>query len=224
MECHGAGLPASPVLASKPLVEAPPAVTLKLDLGCGNTPRDGFEGVDVAGDKAKHRVDLFKFPWPWADNSVAEIHCSHFAEHIPAREVELRDIRPAKSETYPCASDDHAQRFIGRDFFFAFFDEAHRVLVPGGWMTVIVPHLRSDRAFQDPTHRRFICEETFAYLFADWRKINVPQYDVRCNFETQVNSTIPNEVGLRSPEVQGELIRTRWNVAIDLVAKLKALK
>lgn len=206
------------------LTEAPPAVGLKLDLGCGNTPKEGFEGVDIAGDKALHHVDLFKFPWPWADNSVDEINCSHFAEHIPARTVEEADLFFPISGAVAEAISTHPRDYRGRDMFFAFFDEAWRVLKPNGFMHVIVPHLRSDRAFQDPTHRRFICEATFCYLWKDWRDVNVPQYDVRCNFEAQVNSTIPNEIGLRTPEVQGEMIRTRWNVAFDLVADLKAIK
>lgn len=208
-------------LPSAPLVEAPPSAGLRLDLGCGNTPRDGFEGVDIAGDKALHKVDLFKFPWPWADNSVDEIYCSHFAEHIPARTIERSDLATQPGIGAPSPIDTS---FLDRDMFFAFFDECWRILKPNCFMHVTVPHLRNDRAFQDPTHRRFICEATFAYLWAEWRKLNVPQYDVRCNFEAEVNSTIPNEVGLRSPEVQADLIKTRWNVAIDLVAKLKAIK
>lgn len=215
--CHGVGLGSAvpaPALA-------PPSTGLRLDLGCGNTPRDGFEGVDIAGDKAKHKVDLFRFPWPWEDNSVEEIHASHFLEHIPAREVEDRDYNGCG---VAFAGKEH-NRFLGQDMLFAFMDEAWRVLKPGGFMHVIVPHLRSDRAFQDPTHRRFFCEATFFYFWAEWRKLNVPQYPVRCNFEALgINSTIPHEIGLRTPEVQGELIRTRWNVAIDLVAKLKAIK
>ena len=39
-----------------------------------------------------------------------------------------------------------------------------------------------------------------------------------------MTQTIPGEVGARAVEVQGEMIRTRWNVAIDLVAKMKAIK
>ena len=74
------------------LVEAASPSLIKLDLGCGLNPREGFEGVDLYGDKAKHKVDLFKFPWPFVDNSVDEIACSHLLEHIPAREVEERDL------------------------------------------------------------------------------------------------------------------------------------
>jgi hypothetical protein len=207
----------SPV-ENKPKITMAAPRGLCLDLGCGATPRDGFEGVDINGDKATHRVDLFKFPWPWADDSVDEINCSHFAEHIPAREVEERDIVPGEN------ARKSAQRFVGVDMFFAFFDECWRIMKKDAWMTVIVPALRNNRAFQDPTHRRFICEETFIYFLAEWRKVNIPQYRVRCNFETQVNSTISGEVALKAAEVQGQMIRHQWNVAQDIVAKMKAVK
>ena len=78
--------------AAPKLVEAASPSLIKLDLGCGLNPREGFEGVDLYGEKAKHKVDLFKFPWPFKDASVDEIHASHFLEPIPAREVEERDL------------------------------------------------------------------------------------------------------------------------------------
>lgn len=205
--CHGVPAPTPPKLEL-----AAPTTLLKLDLGCGNTPRDGFEGVDIAGDKAKHKVDLFKFPWPFEDNSVEEINLSHFMEHIPAREVEPRDVTARQAD------------FVGQDMLFAFFDEMWRILKHEGWVFVTVPCARNNRAFQDPTHRRFIVEDTFAYFWKDWRAANIPQYKVRCNFVSDVTQTIPGEVGARAVEVQGEMIRTRWNVAIDLVAKMKAIK
>lgn len=223
--CHGAPQPVLTAPA-KPLELVRSSSLLRLDLGCGNTPREGFEGVDVAGDKAMHKVDLFKFPWPWADNSVEELHCSHFAEHIPARWVEEGDLSRTKVADDPDEDERRArvERFVGQDFFFAFFDECWRILKPDAWLTVIVPCLRSNRAFQDPTHRRFICEDTFAYLWNEWRKVNVPQYKVRCNFESNIQTTIPNEIGLKSPEVQAELIRFKWNVGQDFVVKMKAVK
>ena len=202
---------------STPMLQlAAPPVTLKLDLGAGQSPRDGFEGVDL-WPKAQHVVDLLKFPWPWADNSVEELHCSHFIEHIPAREVSYGDMHhivPADG-----------QEFIGQDMLFAFFDEAWRILKPDGWLTVIAPALQSVRAFQDPTHRRFIPAETYFYLADEWRKLNkLDHYRVRCNFVCDVNPTIPQELSLLHPEAQARRVRESWNCTWDFVAKLKALK
>jgi predicted SAM-dependent methyltransferase len=58
---------------------------VKYDLGCGNNKREGFTGIDIVSTDAADIVfDLFKSKWTFAkDNSVDEIHCSHFIEHVP---------------------------------------------------------------------------------------------------------------------------------------------
>ena len=199
------------------LVEAASREGRKLDLGCGLAPIDGHEGVDLFGDKAKHRVDLFKFPWPFEDNSVEAINASHLLEHVPAREIEARDIVEG-------TSPEVAARFVGVDMLFAFMDECYRILKTDCWMQAIVPSGRSNRAFWDPTHRRFFMQETFLYFSADWRKVNnLQHYNVRCNFGVEVIHSMPNEEGLRSAEVQAERFRTLWNVTVDWLAKLKKL-
>lgn len=56
--------------------------TIKLNLACGQTKIEGFLGVDIKKtDTVDLVVDLEKFPWPWEDNSVDEIFCSHYVEH-----------------------------------------------------------------------------------------------------------------------------------------------
>ena len=192
------------------LVEAASPSLIKLDLGCGLNPREGFEGVDLYGDKAKHKVDLFKFPWPFVDNSVDEIACSHLLEHIPAREVEERDL----------SGDDKS--YLGADMLFAFMDECWRIMKVGAWMNVVIPSGRSDRAFWDPTHRRFLMQVTFLYFAEGWRIINgLEHYRVSCNFGADVGHTQPQEEGLRAPEVQAERLRTLWNVTADWIAKMQ---
>lgn len=190
---------------------------LKIDLGCGQTPKDGFEGVDLYAPNAVHKVDLFRFPFPWADNSVSEIHCSHFLEHLPARQVEDRDLVDDVSTR--CRS------FLGQDFLFAFMDECHRVLVPDGVMTVVVPSATSDRGFQDPTHRRFFVQPTFLYFSAEWRKTQgLDHYLVKCNFGINVNPIIPTELSLLHPEAQARRFNENRNTILDWHAVLKAIK
>jgi predicted SAM-dependent methyltransferase len=214
------------VSTSPILVEAAPrAIERKLDLGCGLNPKEGFEGVDVRGGVAKHVVDLFKFPWPFEDNSVDELHASHLLEHVPAREVELRDIMPWSEGAKPHeVSPDDVKRYVGADMFFAFMDECYRILKPDCWMHIIVPSGRSNRAFWDPTHRRFFMQETFLYLAHDWRKMNgLQHYRIGCNFGVDVTHSLPQEESLRSAEVQSMRFHHYWNVTIDWMAKLKKL-
>lgn len=54
---------------------------MKLDLACGKNKKEGFTGVDICGD-ADIIHDLNNYPWPFEDNSVDEINCSHFVEHV----------------------------------------------------------------------------------------------------------------------------------------------
>jgi len=194
-----------------------PAKELRLDLACGQSPREGFEGVDL-WPGAKHQVNLMNFPWPWADDSVDELHCSHFVEHLPMVYV------TSKGDQVPVPTGPE-----DKDLFFAFFDECWRILRPGGLMTVIVPALRSNRAFQDPTHRRFIPAESFLYLHRGWRELNrLDHYSIRSDFRgsssdapPEVQGQVPIEEGLRSIEVQMVRSQTLWNVVADWVAKLK---
>lgn len=186
----------------QPVVIAKVEQPLKLDLGCGQSPKEGFEGVDIGGDVAKYKQDLLKFPWQWEASSVDELHTSHFIEHIPM------------------GVDD-----TGKDLFFAFFDECHRILKPKGTMTVIWPALQSVRAFQDPTHRRFIPAESMLYLSAEWRKLNkLDHYRVSCDFAVNVNPTVQQAEALRHPTVGSNRMRELWNVAVDFHAVLTALK
>jgi len=232
-------------------------VPLKLDLGAGQSPREGFEGVDLHAAETKHRVDLFKFPFPWEDDSVDELHSSHFVEHLPAREVEERDIakvrcpeclmeQPPKATAYAHRVDTKdggvvcsrvrqviervpvhqlQTKFVGQDFFFAFFDECWRILKHDATMTVVIPNARCNRAFQDPTHRRFIVAETFGYLLRDWRTANkLDHYRVRCNFTSQVNPIIPVELSTLHPEAQARRFHENWNTILDWHAVLKVVK
>lgn len=56
---------------------------VKIDLACGDNKREGFKGVDKFKTAAADIVfDLQSGkPWPFKDNSVDEVHCSHFIEH-----------------------------------------------------------------------------------------------------------------------------------------------
>ena len=203
---------------------------LKLDLGCGQNPKEGFDGVDLYGEKAKHKVDLFKFPWPFEDASVEEINCSHFLEHVPAREIEERDIA-AHGSTWSTLNPDGGpamrvrhDRFLGQDMLFAFMDECYRILKPDCWMHVVVPSGRSNRAFWDPTHRRFFMQETFLYFAKDWRKLQgLDHYRTSANFAVEVTHSMPQEEGLRSAEVQSQRFHNLWNVTVDWIARMKRL-
>jgi len=135
----------------------------KLDLGCGENCAPGFTGVDLYAPSAAVKLDLMKFPWPWKDNTVDELYCAHFAEHIP------QTIR------------------------WRFFEECWRVMKLGAVMRIVVPSWKSERAYGDCTHQwPPITSFSFYYLNRDWResnKLTYGPYALKCNFDVQSGPT-----------------------------------
>lgn len=197
---------APPLAASK--------VTLRLDLASGSKPIEGFDGVDIAPNLpiAFPGVDLLSYPWPWESESVAEIHCSHFLEHIPMEYV----------DHYGMAVPMHTPG--AKDALFRLMEEVWRVLEPGGFATMIVPSAKNERAFQDPTHRRFFVPVTFAYFQKDQREaMGLSHYNVdpRLDFEINVATSCQQELNLLHPNVSSRRFAAEWNAAWDYHAKMR---
>lgn len=177
--------------------------TIKLDLACGQNKAEGFTGVDIwEGADIKH--DLTQYPWPFKDRSVSELHCSHYVEHIPMENVEA-------SKT---------------DHLIMFMNEANRILKKNGTFTIRHPHNRSDRAFQDPTHRRFIPNATWYYFSKEWREVNkLDHYPITSNFEivSMFVDGVSDDLANRPQEHQIWAGERYWNQFMDLVVVLKKL-
>lgn len=165
---------------------------LKLDLGCGPNKREGFIGVDERQFDGK--VDVvhdLKKKWPWKDGSVEEVHCSHFLEHLEGHER------------------------------VHFFNELHRVLIPKGKATIIVPSWTSERAYGDPTHKwPPVCGFAFYYLDKNWRAANAPHTGYDCDFEFVGGNSIAQPWNLRNQETQSFAQTHYLNVAQDMHVSL----
>jgi len=186
---------------------------LKLDLGCGKNKISpdftgvdslAFEGVDVVlnlaeekpkskvfqyNDISEEAVAIFK-KWIWEDNSVDEVHCSHFIEHL----------RPS-------------QRIH-------FVNELHRVLKPGAKATIIVPHWASCRAYGDLSHAMPpVSEFWFYYLSKDWRAVNAPHNTgYTCNFSCSWGFSLHQSVQPRNQEYQTYALSFYKEAAQDIIA------
>lgn len=110
-----------------------------------------FEKGKIPGLKPSQKLEHFpvvegrglEFMLP--DESVLEVHCSHFIEHLEAHER------------------------------VHFINELHRVLVPGGKCTLIAPYAFSERAYGDLTHKwPPVVGFWFYYLDKAWRAANAP--------------------------------------------------
>ena len=172
---------------------------MRLDLGSGPTPKEGFVGVDlyVADAEFVLQWDLQKFPWPLDDEEIAEVFSSHFVEHLEP------------------------------GMWVPFMDELWRVMKPDAIAEIIHPNLKSSRAFQDPTHRDYIPAERWAYANKDWRisqGLDRPPYPT-CDFEIVQFAWggIHPEFASRSPEAQLMATTHYWDAAGDVMVQLRRI-
>jgi len=100
---------------------------LRLNLGCGLRHEPGFVNVDLYGEPDV-RHDLETFPWPWPDDSVAEIRMMHVLEHLGQSPRVYRDI----------------------------WKEIYRICQPDARLEIVVPHYRHENFASDPTHVRAV--------------------------------------------------------------------
>lgn len=199
------------------------AVT-KLDLGCGkNKKSHDFHGVDsrefpgvdtvldlvarsklydVANTSLGGKVAIptdkpgtFK-KWPWATDSIEEVHCSHFIEHL-----------------------DAAERIH-------FMNELFRIMKPGAKAQIIVPHWASCRAYGDLTHKwPPVSEFWFYYLSKGWREQNAPHNDCyTCDFEATWGYSMHGSLVPRNTEYQQHALQFWKEAAQDIIATLTVRK
>ena len=149
---------------------------IKLNIGSGPNKMEGFISVDtIKFNEDIQVVDCGKDVWPWEDESVDEVHCSHMIEHLMSNER------------------------------VHFVNELHRVLKPKAKATIIAPHWASCRAFGDLTHQwPPVSEFWFYYLSKDWRKDNAPHspYNESTDFECTWGYSMNPPVTTRNPEYQ----------------------
>lgn len=173
-----------------------------------------FDGVDIVGDVRGERWCFNSIPdelkgrfietpfetmipdpslhsyFQLPDNSVDEIHTSHFVEHLT------------------------------RDEWIPFFNEAYRVLKVSSLMRVIVPHFSHSCAWGDPTHKSFCSEWMAYYLNKGWRDVNGPHTGYTCDFDYTVAGTWDEWLSVRNMEVKTFAMTRYVNSYRDLILNL----
>jgi hypothetical protein len=180
----------------KPVIVTEP---LKLDLGAGTNPKEGFKRVDIKAFPGTDYVCDLRKGWLWKDGEVAEIYMSHVLEHFTGMErVHI-------------------------------FNEIDRVLQKGGTATIITPSWASCRAYGDPTHAwPPVSEMTYQYLNKAWRLDKAPDTDIswrpdgfKCDLQAVVGwSGFHPELAHRSDQVKNWWFTFGKEAAFDLLATL----
>lgn len=169
------------------------AAAIKLDIGCGkNKAGPEWIGIDILKfDGVDKVMDVRKTPWPWKAGTVDEIHTSHFVEHLTG------------AERIP------------------FFNEAARVLKPGGVMRVICPNWSHDCAYGDPTHQWPPISAWFAlYLNKAWRDGNAPHVGFTCDFDHVPSCNIDPWLLSRNDEFKANAVSHYINSMRDFVVTM----
>jgi len=215
---------------------------LRLDLGSGPRPHDGFRGVDKVPGLTDFCVDFDSGePWPFEDGSVDELRSSHCIEHLSTVDAPVWEIwNPSPivreslffdgprsfrlSEEYRMRGGHLWKRTLRRkDTVLHFFDEAFRVIRPGGKFEVRWPSHQNSMSYGDPTHRRFLSGALILYLNRQSRVLRgVEWYDVTCNWTGGASETTSRS--FIDSDVFRERLLHDWNVAEETVLNLIADK
>ncbi len=203
--------------------DKPERELIRLDIASGKSKIEGYKGIDIA-PVADYKHDLFKFPWPLEDDSVAEATCNHFVEHIP--HLEPPEIALDGSLRAPLRWQRSIEKWgFVRDLWFDFWEEVHRVLVPGGIIKVHTPYYSSVRADQDPTHTRRITEASYSYVDQGWFQANNLCYPYAADFEpVKFTPMVNSAFETRSIDALTWMKDHDLNVVDDLSVVLKVRK
>lgn len=188
-----------------------------------NVDRNQQPGIDEV-------VDLFCYPWPWADNSFDGALLAHIVEHIP-HEIKIQGQTATTPQgieyTLPPGKREIALKSM-QDGWYAFFYELWRVLTPGAIAHVLSPYAWSQGAVTDPTHTRLITEHTFTHSMAPderspfeyatgnmhWQQVEPARFNLTPFFAHLQDD----------PQELTRALQTRINVAYELYIKLEAVK
>ena len=134
-------------------------MSLALDLGCGQNPKNFFSADEVYGIDLKenstrniHAADLAIEDIPFKDQMFDYVTAHDFIEHVP-RVIYFHDR--------------NGGGYSRRQPFVELMNNIHRVLKPGGQFLSFTPAYPNAAAFWDPTHVNFITEETFPLYFCE---------------------------------------------------------
>lgn len=124
-----------------PVASTTPKEPVKINLGAGSEPTEGWVNVDWIAQKGIDVVhNLLKFPWPFDSGVADEMLARDVLEHMP--------LYNQQDESVPIK----------------FVEECHRILQPGGKLFMTMPHWESPNMWIDPTHVRGYDEQSFDYF------------------------------------------------------------
>lgn len=165
----------------------------KINIACGKTKLSGYWNIDIAESVNPDGVlDMLQFPWLWDDNSVDEIFCSHFIEHIGDEFI---------------AFMDEAHRVLKPGGLF-------RIRCPYYTSIRAVQDPTHKRFISEAMWQYFSAEGR--------KKLGVEHYPIKCDFDIEeMRFHFPEEMKDLENEERKYLLQHAWNTAADIEVVLK---
>ncbi len=163
---------------------------LRLDIGCGKTKMDGWEGIDAIDFGQKHVHDVRK-GLPFADDSVSEVRSSHFVEHLTG------------AERIAFFNDLYRVMKVG----------ATAQIVTPNWSHACA---YGDPTHQWPPMSQWYP----LYLNKAWRDGNAPHAPYTCDFDHTIAGSWDASIEGRNPETKSMMMNNYTNAWRDLIVTL----
>lgn len=182
------------VLRKVGVVPVASVLPLRIDIGCGRTTPEGWEGIDAMDFGQKHVFDVRK-GLDFADSSVDEVRSMHFVEHLTGAERvpffnELyRVMKPKATALIVTPNWSHSC---------AYGDPTHQWPPMSIWYPL--------------------------YLHAEWRGINAPHSGYTCDFDHVAAGSWDPSLEARNAEYKQMAMSQYTNAWRDLIITLTSKK
>lgn len=190
-----------------------------------NVDRNPQPGVDEV-------ADVFRYPFPWADNSFDGALLTHLCEHIP-HEIRAVNLPYIQNDVAAVAAEfllrERYEAIANlQDGWFAFFSELYRVLTPDSLIHIISPYAWCDAAVGDPTHTRLLTPASFKHSMEP--DPNAPfayetgGLNLKMDDMPAMNLTAEYQHLLGRPELLKQALSSHLNVCYEFYVRLRVIK
>jgi SAM-dependent methyltransferase len=170
---------------------------MKLDIGCGKTIKEGFEGLDKIEFGQKYICDV-RNGLPFEDNSIDEIYSRHFLIYLTNFGEKFERVK--------------------------FFNELYRVMKQDATASIFVPTWNSS-SYGNPEFQEPLYEGSLFYLRKKWREENSKETTIyTCDFDATWGYNLHPSVATRNMEYQQFAVSNYCNATVDVIINLKKVK
>lgn len=197
---------------------------LRIDIGSGKNPKEGFIGIDAIDFGQEYQADLRYAPWAlcgekragWIDY-LQRTGMAHIPQGVARKTGKWMLPDNAVDEVH---SSHFVEHLTGAERI-GFFNELYRVMKPGAVATIVTPNWSHARAYGDPTHQWPPMSSWYPlYLNKEWRSTQAPHVPFTCDFNHSIAGAWDGRLNGRTPEYTQTAMNNETNAWADLIVTL----